>query len=739
VEDERKTKKQLIAELNELRLEQIEQTRITSEKFTKAFLQNSIPTIITKVKDGSVIEASDAFLRLAGRKRHEVIGHIALKGGFITKEQRVTFFNELKKSGYIENLEMEIYPRDGALRYGLFNTVMMSINNENCLLTTIQDITDRKRVESQMSDTIERLRESEGRYRALFDNSFNCIYTHDLEGNFIDANDATLKILGYSIEDIRGLNFASLLSDDQLALAFIAVQELQETGFQKNLTEYRLHSKNGTDVYVETIGTIIISKGAPTIIQSVARNITERKQAEKALQDSEEKFRLLFNSGKDYMAVHLTGKNGQPGKFIQVNDAACEILGYTREEMLKLLHQDIDSAKSSGQMPALIEKLIENKHILYETKIITKNGDRIPMEVSLTLFSLNDNRATICVARDLTERNRTAEEMHRANILLNTIIENIPSTMFLKDAKDLRFRVFNKAAENLTGYSSADVLGKNDYDFLPKEQADFFTNKDRDVLRGTNVVDIPEEPLQTRNKGQRILHTKKVPIFNMNGEPEYLLGISEDITDRKRAEEILANSQEKYRLIAENIMDCIALVSKDGVIQYVSNTLEPLGYEPEELMNISSLSITHLDDLEQIRTLYRQGIANAWREIAFEMKVRHKNGHYIPMAVRGRTLLDPHGEAMGGFFVARFAEKQMKMEEITLLDQKSPYAPPDLSLREKEILNWVMEGKSTWDVSMILNIGESTVKFHIDKIMKKLSAVNRTHAVAIAMRNELLN
>ena len=98
----------------------------------------------------------------------------------------------------------------------------------------------------------------------------------------------------------------------------------------------------------------------------------------------------------------------------------------------------------------------------------------------------------------------------------------------------------------MTGYSRDDLMGKNDYDFVPKEQADFFMEKDREVLCGKGVVDIPEEPLQTRNKGVRTLHTKKVPILNAKGEPEYLLGISEDITKRKQMEEAL--EEERRRL-----------------------------------------------------------------------------------------------------------------------------------------------------------------------------------------------
>jgi PAS domain S-box-containing protein len=145
------------------------------------------------------------------------------------------------------------------------------------------------------------------------------------------------------------------------------------------------------------------------------------------------------------------------------------------------------------------------------------------------------------------ERKLAEEELLRTNTLLSSIVENIPNMIFLKEAKDLRFVRFNRAGEDLLGYSRDDLMGKNDYDFFPKEQADFFTEKDRDVMHGKEVMDIQEETIQTRNKGERTLHTKKVPILNAEGKPEYLLGISEDITDGKKAEERLKETLESLR------------------------------------------------------------------------------------------------------------------------------------------------------------------------------------------------
>lgn len=118
---------------------------------------------------------------------------------------------------------------------------------------------------------------------------------------------------------------------------------------------------------------------------------------------------------------------------------------------------------------------------------------------------------------------------------LDSVIENIPNMIFVKDAKDLKFVRFNSAGEKLIGLSRNEMIGKNDYDFFPKDQADFFTSLDRQVLSTRTIQTIPEEKLHTKN-GLRILYTKKIPILNTAGEPIYLLGISEDITEKKAAE-----------------------------------------------------------------------------------------------------------------------------------------------------------------------------------------------------------
>ncbi|MDP3302334.1 MAG: EAL domain-containing protein [Sulfuricurvum sp.] len=139
------------------------------------------------------------------------------------------------------------------------------------------------------------------------------------------------------------------------------------------------------------------------------------------------------------------------------------------------------------------------------------------------------------VQKPFEELTKIQKQLHDKNRLLDSIVNNIPHMIFLKHASDLCYALFNKAGEELTGISQSKLLNHSDYEFYPKEQADFFIQKDRETLRNGIIVDIPNEPIDTPH-GTRILHTKKIPIKDEYGQLQYLLGISEDITDRKNTE-----------------------------------------------------------------------------------------------------------------------------------------------------------------------------------------------------------
>ncbi len=152
---------------------------------------------------------------------------------------------------------------------------------------------------------------------------------------------------------------------------------------------------------------------------------------------------------------------------------------------------------------------------------------------------------------DLTPRPEIEAELAQTKTFLNSVIENMPLGLFIKDAKTLQFIRWNKASEQQFGYSQEQVLGKTDYDLFNSEEADFFTQSDRQVLLTQQMADIPLETIQTPHQGMRLLHTRKVPIIDDTNTPQYLMGISEDITDWVEAQEEIIKQNQRAQLFAE--------------------------------------------------------------------------------------------------------------------------------------------------------------------------------------------
>ncbi len=269
---------------------------------------------------------------------------------------------------------------------------------------------------------------------------------------------------------------------------------------------------------------------------------TDLKRAAEELKSSTENFRKLFDLAPYPMWVY----DLQTMNFLEVNHATVSVYGYSHEEFLKMTLKDI---RPGEELPRLMESIKTRRNTDrmsssgWRHKL--RNGKIIDVEITSQLFNFKGHKAALVIANNITERKRTEEEIKAANQFLDTILENIPNMIFVKDAKELRFVRFNKAGEQLLGYSRKDLIGKNDYDFFPKEQADFFTNKDRDVLEKGELLDISEEPIDTTS-GKRILHTKKIPVKDADGKPIYLLGISEDITEQKKAEQKLKDLNERF-------------------------------------------------------------------------------------------------------------------------------------------------------------------------------------------------
>ena len=156
---------------------------------------------------------------------------------------------------------------------------------------------------------------------------------------------------------------------------------------------------------------------------------------------------------------------------------------------------------------------------------------------------------------------------------LNLVVENIPAMVAVKDAEELRFVLLNRHGEELTGIPREELLGKNDFDFFPPDQAEKFVAADRAVLESGKLTVIEEESITTRHKGVRYLRTLKMSVPDASGTPRYLLAMSEDITERKAAEEALQASQAMFGGVMEASPDALLAIDDDGYHPSCQRTL----------------------------------------------------------------------------------------------------------------------------------------------------------------------
>ncbi len=282
---------------------------------------------------------------------------------------------------------------------------------------------------------------------------------------------------------------------------------------------------------------------------------------EQDLHESEERFRQLAENIKEVFWLTDPSKN----EMLYISPAYEEIWGRTRKSLYSSPHDWVDAIHPDDR--ARVVEAAQTRQVrgdyVEEYRIVRSDGS--VRWIRDKAFPVVDKEGKVFrvagIAEDITERKQFEDEIRETRNFLASIFDNIPNSIFVKDARDLRFVRVNTACEKLTGYSEEELLGKSDYDFFPKEQADFFVAKDRETLASNQRVFMVEETITSKDGTEKILQTKKFPILDKDGHPQYLLGLSEDITARKWAEEALQKSETHLRAIIENEPECVKVVS----------------------------------------------------------------------------------------------------------------------------------------------------------------------------------
>lgn len=373
-------------------------------------------------------------------------------------------------------------------------------------------------------------------HRFIMEYAQDIIYRTDRSGRFTFINPAVIRILGYHETDMLGHRALDFVHPDYRRTTehFYIRQFLRKIA--STYYEFPLITRTQQTLWVGQNVQLLQRDQEVIGFQAVLRDISTRKQAEEALRVSQDRYRTLFeNSPEMLLTVDAHGT------LLAINTTTATELGYPAEELIgrpvsMLVHPD-----DHAHMHALLDECLCQPGVVFrwEVRKVRQDGSLLwTREAAKAVRHPDAQLDILIVCQNVTEGKAIEVALTQTRQLLESIVEHIPHMVFLKDAEELRFVQFNKAGEQLLGLPRDALLGKNDFDFFPREQAEFFTASDRDVLSGGTLVDIPAEAIQTKDRGLRWLHTKKLPLSDHTGLPRYLLGISEDITDRKQRHEI---------------------------------------------------------------------------------------------------------------------------------------------------------------------------------------------------------
>jgi PAS domain S-box-containing protein len=557
---------------------------------------------------GNFVDGNKAAETLIGYNRDELIGKNfltlnVLGQGQTQKASQLLVKNAMRKLTGPD--ELVLNRKDGSQVTVEIRTHPFTIHDKKMVLGIARDITERKRAETA-------LRIKEERYRELFDNIRSGVAVYEVTDNgedfiFVDTNKAGERLGGDRREDLIGKSvFQARPGIREFGLIDV-FRRVWKTGEAEHFPA-ALYRDGGVSTWYENF----VYRLPTGEIVAIYDDITERKQSEEAIRESEEKFRNYMERAPDGIFIV-----DDSGRYLEANESACRMTGYSKEEIERMSIRDLLAEESREDGLDHFRRMTETGAA--ESDLWYKRKDGANRCLNVNAVKLSGTRI-LEFCKDITENKRVEEELMESKSLIEAVVENMPLMIFLKEATDLRFVVFNRAGEELLGYDRKALLGRNNLDLFPPEQAAHFMAKDREVLDGeAGMLDIPEEPIQTAGRGQRLLHTRKVCIRGPDGTTKYLLGISEDITERKQTEDQLKSLlKEKEVLVKEvhhrvknNFMVLSSLLGlqsqqiEDKNIQAMfmtsSDRIKSMSLIHERLYR--SQDLTHIDFAEYIRTL----------------------------------------------------------------------------------------------------------------------------------------
>lgn len=500
---------------------------------------------------GSIYDANEVFLVMLGYTRAD------LQAGAINWRDVILPSDEVMQAAMVQKAivgeNVDPYETVFICRDGSFVDVQVGFamlhGARDQGFSFVQDISVRKRAEAALLENYQRI-------NLILEAIPHKVWTADANGRLNYCNQNLLQYAGLTILEMIENGWGIYLHAEDLEAINLRWETAVKTGkpydiicrFKREDGQYRWHLSTAHPVFNQA-GQLILWVGTNT-------DIHEMKLAQDRLLESEARFRLMAEQSPIMIWV-----TNEVGEITYVNQRLSDFMGFSPQGLLRdqlqlgVNSEDLEMAQQDWQQCLQqqqdLKSIFRQRRYDGEERWVTATG--VP-----TYAANGEFVGFVGTLIDITEQKRVqgeleaevisrTTELQESMALMHSIVESVPSMIFLKEAKELRFRLFNKAGRELIGFKGDEFLDKNDYDYFPKEQADFFIASDRETLMGNELVDISEEPLCDSKGEIHILHTKKVPILDKNGKPAYLLGISEDITEFKKTQDQIMNLNQKLQ------------------------------------------------------------------------------------------------------------------------------------------------------------------------------------------------
>jgi len=475
------------------------------------------------------------------------------------------------------------------------------------------------------------------KYKSIIENIKECYFEVDLRGNFTFFNESVLKLLGYSRDELLGLNYKHLADEETRSKVFKGFNTVYETCKPLTDFQYQFRNKKGEKIIGETsVYLKYDAKGNKIGFCGLFRDITKRKEEEerfkeelenkvrlrtKELRESEEKYSNLFHHSNDAIFLH-----DLEGNIIDANQKVLEQFGYTRSEIIRIKIQELHPIEELESSKRAFEEISKKGVIRFELSFKKKNGELFLAEVSSSLFNIGGKKVIQGIVRDISERKLAEQKLKDSEEKHRNMINNL-DLGFYQLSWDGILLNHNPAFSKILGFDpSENLINKNVHDFWqkPEERITYL-----DELK--KLGNVKNYLVHAKKKyGEKIvLHLNSHIIEKRKGNPNIIQGLITDITEKFKLEQKLKESEERYRNLFESMPFSIGLLDQKGRVVYCNPATEKLlGYSMEDLIGeeFRNLSIVHPQYLPLILKRFKKVIKGE-NLSPIEIQVYKKNGN----------------------------------------------------------------------------------------------------------------